>query len=276
MRAQSLSAIFSNLSDPLSVKLQSLAQPISLTLINLLYPAPPRAPSAGAQARTSDSNVTEEQSQTRFDALCRHFSETSLQTWQYKSGHYELELLQLALPTRVWSDGDSGTRTATATAVGIVAWMEEIGTGVVRYLGILIPHLTRLLAGDDEGEGGRAARDVVKTSLEMVELRSGAAGVLRELTRRDRARTRVRGWDDDVASAVARCWVQLRREEEDAPGETGQVDPARTAREGLKAQLQALVRDWTDIGAREPDKVSLIPFSECFKSARTGRRKSRP
>ncbi|GAA5907613.1 uncharacterized protein JCM6883_001833 [Sporobolomyces salmoneus] len=223
---QSLTIIFSNLSDPLSVKLQSLSQPVSLKLINLLYPPPspfPPSPSLSSSAPTLTLTEAEkERSRKRFEALCRHFTETIMTIWNYKSGYYSLELLVLSTPSR---------------ETGLVPWMQEMGRGVIRYLGILVPHLTGLLHTDELAEGEKTTA----SGRETLQLRLAAVKVLRELTRSDRAGRRIKGWEEEIVSAVGRCWVEIKE------GEMG--EPERELRDELERELKGLVRELKGIEA---------------------------
>ncbi|GAA5959642.1 hypothetical protein JCM3765_007227 [Sporobolomyces pararoseus] len=225
---QSLAVIFSNLSDPLSLRLQSLSQPISLKLLNLLQrPLPPA--SLSLTASEADRKKRKEASQARFEALCQHFQETVLKVWQYKSDHYQFELLQLS------------------DTCGVLPWVGESygnegegggGAEVIRYLGILIPHLTGIVKGDEK---------VGVWNEQLIKLRLRVVVVLRGMMRNRLVQNRVRkNWEDPIVASLARCWVGLKEDGEVAKmrkGKTGEKELVENFETELKELVKTLRED---------------------------------
>ncbi|GAA5996320.1 hypothetical protein JCM5350_007230 [Sporobolomyces pararoseus] len=229
---QSLSVIFSNLSDPLSIQLQSLSQPISLKLLNLLHPRLPLPPtSLSSTTSEAEKKKRRESSLERFEALCLHFQETVLKIWQYKPDHYEFEFLLLS------------------ENCGVLPWIKESfeqdesgmgggGAEVIRYLGILIPHLVGIVKGDDLEEGNGVGVGVWNEKL--IKLRLRAIIVLKEMLRNNNqlVKDRVRkNWEDSIVTSLAKCWIGFK--------EDGEVDKMRNGgTNGEEEDNKELVKDF--------------------------------
>ncbi|GAA5878482.1 hypothetical protein JCM16303_002097 [Sporobolomyces ruberrimus] len=237
-----------NLSDPLSVKLQSLAQPISLKLIDTLYPSSSPSSSKLLLPRTTSTSTScskakkKSTAQERFEALCRHFSSTTLQTWQYKGGNYELELLQLSF---VSSSTTRPRKDEEEVKFGLIPWIRLIGKGSIRYLEILVPHLTNLvLNNEQEGESSST------WNKDMLRLRLGATKVLRELSRGDTAGLRMGRWEGVVSAKVARCWVEVRENKGVEKIRREGTEAERRFVEQMREELKGLVRDLRKVEGR--------------------------
>ncbi|GAA6060508.1 hypothetical protein JCM10212_005589 [Sporobolomyces blumeae] len=287
---QSFDSIFSILSDSHTPRLLELAHPVALSLLRLLYPRPPPLPSmvssssslstaAAASARSSTVQATSraplsayatkrplrsssEPSPTdpsflHFTAVHSLFSNSVLKSWEFKSGHYEIERVGLE-----------------ALANGIV---DEMGPGAVRWFGVLVPHLCAIV--DGAGEGGQGGEQAIANE-KLARLRLKAVEVLRLVVRaasgapaasgrdgldgnaladetgppRGAGRVRVVEWTDKIGSSVAKCWIHCQeyRKRDRRTGEVAEAGSGVVER--LEQELKALVRDLRGCRPRVADE----------------------
>lgn len=138
--------------------------------------------------------------------------------WEFKGGQLEIELAVLdCLP----------------------ALLLALGTGSIRYLQILLPHLTALLA---------FTAPTTKTTALYAKAALGV-GLIIQL-----GEERIPRWRGSIISSVAKCWINLREEEDgqacrvEKPGETDELEAA------LKLVLRTL-------GEKDPVALKVGPSS---------------
>ncbi|GAA5910721.1 hypothetical protein JCM6882_002061 [Rhodosporidiobolus microsporus] len=196
---KSLESCFSTVSDPLAPTLLSSTYPVALKLLDLQYPPSPIA--ATPSASLSD--------EPRFTALCTLLTSSTLHTWEFKSSHVALE---------------------TVTALHLPPILDALGAGTIRYLQILVPHLSDLLAQTATAAGGTWTEETV----EMMRL---AAVALESVVRNGRAR--MGRWEGRVGGAVAQAWVGLR--ESERAQKMKEAEGGRSALDGLENALRGVV-----------------------------------
>jgi hypothetical protein len=213
---QSLSSSFSSLDSELySASILRHAHFTSLKLINLLYPALPSplpVPLPSYFAKRSES---------RFDALSLLFKEGVIHVWEFKGGSVNIESILLATLL------DGGLLKVLAPA------------GIIRYLQILLPHLTSLISFTVPSV------DTVEMFVKGVR----AIGVILEIIK---GRGRVERWRGMILTAVAKCWTNLREEND-----------------GIKCGLEALEETSSLEGALKEVVKLLEEESEMVKNVGT-------
>ena len=196
--------------------------------MNLLHPRLPLPPtSLSSSTSEAERKKRKESSLERFEALCLHFQETVLKIWQYKTDHYELSENCGGLPwiKESFEEDENGIGSSG-------------GAEVIRYLGILIPHLTGIVKGDDLEEGNGVGVGVWNQKL--IKLRLRAIIVLKEMLRinnqlvKDRVR---KNWEDSIVTSLAKCWIGFK--------EDGEVDKMRNrGTNGEEEGNKELVKDF--------------------------------
>ncbi|GAA6027246.1 hypothetical protein JCM8097_002521 [Rhodosporidiobolus ruineniae] len=166
---KSLELCFSTLSDPLTPDLLSLAHPIALKLLNLQHPPPSASPFA--------STASDE---PRFTALCALLSTSILPAWEFKSQHVAIE---------------------TFCARALPPILDALEAGSIRYLQVLVPHLSDLVATTATAAGGTWTVETVSLMLEV-------ARALESVVRN--GKLRIKRWEGRIAGAVAQTWVAMR------------------------------------------------------------------
>ena len=207
---QSLEACFSALSDPNTPRLLAATHPVALQLVNLQYPP----------LRPSDPPGADE---PRFDALCKLFTASIVYAWEFKGQNVAIE---------------------TVTAHALPPLLDAMGSATIRYLQILIPHLTDLLATTATAGGGGT------WSLDTATMMLAASRALVAVVRN--ARLRMRRWEGKIGVAVSQCWIGMHE------SKTAQALQAGS-REGLTA-FKELEESLTSL-LQELDGVSDTPVS---------------
>lgn len=205
---QSLEACFSALSDPNTPRLLAATHPVALHLVNLQYP-PPRA---------SDPNGADE---PRFDALCKLFTASVVYAWEFKGQNVTIE---------------------TVTALALPALLDAMGSATIRYLQILVPHLTDLLA--TTATAGGDGTWTVDTATMMLAASRALVAVVRN------ARLRMRRWEGKIGVAVSQCWIGLH--------ESKAAQALRAESQEGSTVIEELEKSLTDL-LRELDGVSETP-----------------
>ncbi|BGP32019.1 hypothetical protein JCM10296v2_003798 [Rhodotorula toruloides] len=163
-----LDLCFSALSDPLTTDLLERAHPVALKLLNLQYP--PFNP-----ARPSDKDDP-----ARFTALCSLLASSVIKAWEFRGGTVEVE---------------------TVSCRALPPLLDAVGSGTIRYLQILVPHLADLLATIATAGGDGT------WTLETVELMSEAGKALSSVIRN--GKLRIKRWEGRIGGAVAQCWIGM-------------------------------------------------------------------
>ncbi|GAA5824271.1 hypothetical protein JCM11251_001589 [Rhodosporidiobolus azoricus] len=172
---KSLDSCFTTLSDPHTAILLSSAHPVALKLLNLQYPTSSFSSTTSSQLSTSD--------EPRLNALFSLLTSAILHAWEFKSSHVDIE---------------------TVTAQHLPSIVDSLGPAVIRYLQILVPHLSDLLAQTATAAGGTWTKEAVRMMI-------AAAGALESVVRNGRAR--MSRWAGKIGGAVAQAWVGLKESE---------------------------------------------------------------
>ncbi|KAL8279349.1 hypothetical protein RQP46_008161 [Phenoliferia psychrophenolica] len=180
---QSLASSLSSLSSPHTPPLLSHSTAVSLTLLELLHPSLP---------------LTPQTSLARFNALSTLLVHSTITPWSFHSGHIPLEL-------------------SIATSLPLL--ITALGTGTIRFLQILVPHLAGLVGDSPVGEGTWELLE--KSCVALEETLKVANGV-----------GRAGRWKGLVGAAVGRCWVKV--------GETERGRERVALEESLKRALVAM------------------------------------
>ncbi|KAK4702042.1 hypothetical protein P7C70_g4179, partial [Phenoliferia sp. Uapishka_3] len=189
---QSLSASLSALSSPHTPPLLLQSTRVSLNLLNLLHPPLPA---------TSASSLA------RFNALCTLLTNSTITPWSFHSGQIPLEIsIVTFLPLLI----------------------NELGTGTIRYLQILVPHLSGLVGDTSVGEG---TWELVGKACEVLEL---VLRIAKSVGRGGR-------WKGVVGAAVGKCWARL--------GEMEQSEERKNLERCLRTVLEA-IDDGGEVGKR--------------------------
>lgn len=207
---RSLEACFSALSDPNTPRLLAATHPVALQLVNLQYPP----------LRPSDPPGADE---PRFDALCKLFTASIVYAWEFKGQNVAIE---------------------TVTAHALPPLLDAMGSATIRYLQILIPHLTDLLATTATAGGDGT------WSLDTATMMLAASRALVAVVRN--ARLRMRRWEGKIGVAVSQCWIGMHE------SKTAQALQAGS-REGLTA-FKELEESLTSL-LQELDGVSDTPIA---------------
>lgn len=227
---QSLDLCFSALSDPLTPKVLERAHPVALELLDLQYP--PYNPSRPAEVDDT----------ARFAALCTLLSSSVIKAWEFKGGNVEVEAVSCrALPPL----------------------LDALGTGTIRYLQILVPHLADLLAttATAGGEG--------TWSVETVRLMREAGRALASVVMN--GRLRIKRWEGRIGGAVAQCWTGMTESPAAKKLRSGGASESafKELEEGLRAVMAALCEA---TGSSKVGSLRLFSFSLC-RSLRAGSRR---
>ncbi|GAA5869640.1 hypothetical protein JCM8547_005093 [Rhodosporidiobolus lusitaniae] len=202
---KSLTSCLTTLSDPLTPLLLSHAHPVAFKLLQLQYPPPP--------SFTGPNFVSDE---PRFTALCTLLSSSILHAWEFKPSHVEIE---------------------TVTARALQPILDALGAGSVRYLQVLIPHLSELLGTTATGAGGT-------WTIETVAMMEEAARALEGVARN--GRLRIARWEGRIVGAVGKAWTGV--EESMGAAELRRREEGKEHLEQLEEALQAVVKRLAEVG----------------------------
>lgn len=152
----------------------------------------------------------------RFDALCKLFASSVIYAWEFKGQHAAIE---------------------TVTAQAMPPLLDAMGAASIRYLQVIVPHLTELLVttatlGGLEGDGTWT----LETATMMLEASRALLAVVRN------GRMRMARWEGKIGVAVAKCWLgqkgsraSLALRESSAAGRTVLVELDGALRDVLTA-----------------------------------------
>ncbi|GAA5940462.1 hypothetical protein JCM10213_007540 [Rhodosporidiobolus nylandii] len=194
---KSLDSCFSALSDPLSPDVLAHAHPVALKLLNLQHPPP----SVMLSSSTSE--------EPRFTALSALLTSSVLHSWEFKGQHVSIERI---------------------TARAIPPLLDALGSGTIRYLQVLVPHLCELLVASATAAGGT-------WSLETAKMMCEAAIALERVVKH--GKLRIKRWEGKIVGAVAQVWVGM--EESDGAKNLAQGPGGAEALENLREALQGLM-----------------------------------
>ncbi|KAG0656116.1 hypothetical protein C6P46_000435 [Rhodotorula mucilaginosa] len=214
---RSLEACFSALSDPNTPRLLAATHPIALQLVNLQYPPP----------RPSDPLAADE---PRFEALCRLFTTSIVHAWEFKGQNVAIE---------------------TVTACALAPLVDAMGSATIRYLQILMPHLTDLLV--TTATAGGDGTWTVDTATMMLAASRALVAVVRN------ARLRMRRWEGKIGVAVSQCWIGMHESKTAQALQAGSQEGS-AAIEELKESLADLLRELEGV-SDTPIATRLAPYA---------------
>ncbi|BGP24594.1 hypothetical protein JCM10295v2_003512 [Rhodotorula toruloides] len=195
---KSLDLCFSSLSDPLTPDLLERAHPVAIRLLSLQYPP------------FNPSRPTDKDDSARFAALCSLLASSVVKAWEFKGGNVDVE---------------------TVSCRALPPLLDTLGSGSIRYLQILVPHLADLLSTTATA-GGQGT-----WTLETVELMAEACRALSSVV--ENGRLRIRRWEGKVGGAVAQCWVGMN--ESLAAKKLRSTEAGGMAMKGLEVGLQKVM-----------------------------------
>ena len=197
---QSLGALSAPPFVPTPPRLLAATHPIALQLVNLQYPPP----------RPSDPLAADE---PRFEALCRLFTTSIVHAWEFKGQNVAIE---------------------TVTACALAPLVDAMGSATIRYLQILMPHLTDLLV--TTATAGGDGTWTVDTATMMLAASRALVAVVRN------ARLRMRRWEGKIGVAVSQCWIGMHESKTAQALQAGSQEGS-AAIEELKESLADLLRE---------------------------------
>lgn len=222
---QSLTSCLSSLSSPLSPTLFLSASQTSISLLDVLYPAPTKLDTEST--RTSPPNELEKsQSLAHHEALAALMHASLLHLWSFRAGSTAYEIVGLTVLSPLVS---------------------RMGLMTARFLHAIVPHLCLLIEHDAE-LGVGSTRLGIDAAKELV-------GVLRAVDQSRRKR-----WAGRIIAAVGKSWLALNRIE-DVKSTGRAVSGDASATEALRFEARSAIHNLLDaLGSKVSSAKNAHPL----------------